>query len=194
MSTFKITEPGFYVNRFGEKIEIEARDEEDNLDYATYPWRATSKHTPQDTYSRDGKVGLYWDEDSRDIVDVWEEPGVQHSKTPSYNLELISERFRALEEGRSLSFPAGNGFDFDVIATLDNITVHTYRLLNKNTPWSLIPLTRTITTKLWVYKITCNYADSSKVETLIFRGERPSPGGECLGAIEGSEQTEEVEV
>ncbi len=53
--------------------------------------------------------------------------------------------------------------------------------------WSLIPLKRTLTTKLWVY-------DASDGDAYLERTEYPNSNlGRCLGAIEGSELiTEEL--
>lgn len=186
--TFRITQPGSYRNRRGEKVEIFRNCNFPR--YSEYPWGSKERG--------------YLDTDS-DIVGVWEkptmandnlwlpaldieEPEVQSPKTSEYNLELVSERFRALEDGRSIKNQYG-----ETVAPGDlNDEWVCGRVAINDGPWSLVPLKRKVTTRLYVYQ------DSAIPKTVVRRepnqwSDSDYDGWACLGAIEGSEQIEEVD-
>lgn len=101
-----------------------------------------------------------------------------------YRLELVSERFRALEDGRSIQM---QGFD---AITPGRHKVFAHGIVEGTGPWSLVPLKRTCVTKLWVFEVFTG-------SMFAVRGITPPPGTStthCLGAIEGSEETREEDL
>lgn len=222
--TFRITEPGFYVNGRGEKVELK------NTSNIWWPWMDIHCRT----YDAEGNH-LLTQVSELDIVGMWEKPdyeipanpfvigldgkeqciksisdnekkygehispefctlnsdddrfnlkGIdQHTSESIYDLTKISERFRALEDGRSIN---NNGS----IYTKKDMHHYCGTLTSPLHVWSLVPLTRTVTTRLYVY------LNHSETYYTIRRSEIPEVSdwqrSKCLGAIEDSELIEEV--
>lgn len=187
--TLRITRPGLYVNRLGEKVEI-LRKELDRWIGHTH-W-----------YTDSGKLFVH-KEDEEDLVDVWKEPkltetvitgSTTHSdgrrtydtkeQSVTYDLTKVSERFRALEDGRSLRL-ANDRYTLGII-NLENKHSAAQSLQSENLEWSFVPETKRVVTKLWVYE----HGDKYKVARSENGKNLNEAGGwwYVLGAIEGSEQ------
>lgn len=200
--SFRITGPGSYRNRRGERVVI---DRERNC--SAWPWESNKGFR----YNNDGQCSGFAIDRARDIVGVWEEPtflqevqerlkeASEHFKKeqPNYDLTRVSERFRALEDGWSLK--AINSKDRNYTHVFSPNQHHTefncaLICFGKDWDWSLVPQKRKVVTKLWVYE----YYNEDGANTFhTFRSERKEPDGThrtCLGAIEGSEITTEEEV
>ncbi len=188
---FQITGPGTYKTRGGRVAEIE------------YVSKAPGEfiycgfiHGDEggDTWKACGQYGAN-NPSEHDIVGVWEESlapqvaelGIDtHTSEYTYDLTKISERFRALEDGRSLQ----NQFN-NVVRPDELDSSYVYILIDKDYTWSLVPLKRKVVTKEYIYQ----HIDSGRIlQPVRFDYPLTSNDYKCLGAIEGSEQTEEVEV
>lgn len=192
--TFRITGPGFYVNRRGEKVDITSRTA-NSRDYSHYKWVAQN-NIPAYCYKDCGRTDLYGSASDEDVVGVWEESiahqvsklGIdQHTSEYVYDLTKVSERFRALEDGRTL-LCIGSTMSIGYTpedAKADSIAGF---IATADKKWSLVPETKRAVTKLWVYT-----RDGSDINTWTQRSELPTGVIRCLGAIEGSELTEEVD-
>lgn len=200
--TFRITGSGFYVNRRGEKVEIVCYDRQADFWVDSNGKRYTLNGTSRriDCYDIVGvwkevaqevpKLGI--DQHTAEYLNTAKVPPEEEAEMQAaitgYNLTKISERFRALEDGRSLKFKEDNVFNINTIryGLCDEIS----QFVGNSWHWSLIPLTRTITTRLWVYRT------SNTLETYVCRSENglPHDGEVCLGAIEGSGISDEVEI
>lgn len=207
--TFRITGSGLYVNRKGERVEVVSR-----LPAARasdmFKWVGVGT-TPNYAYTDGGFVDGWGSPGNHDIVGVWEEPSARTlnvafansitdemvsnilretecrcNKTSSYDLTKVSQRFKALEDGRSIQY-------LKTVVTPDQLYLAGMFILHDEGPWSLVPhppRTNKWVTKLWVYANTT----FEEPWHLVERSEVPNPHQDCLGAIEGSEQVSEVEV
>lgn len=189
MNNFKITGPGTYRTRDGKKIKIFRLEHP----FMIYNWGSDISSYTDEGYRWIGGEG------PDDIVAVWEEASSGWEKLPTlkdyapelfeYDLTKVSERFRAIEDGQTLTCEGRGAFNKESLEDGSYLI----ELVHGEGTWSLVPLKRKVKTKLYIYwdingelsqlrsRLPVNDPDSLSYSKLI-------------GAIEGSELTHEEEV
>lgn len=200
--TFHITGPGLYVNSRGERVEIMGPSAD-----ATFPWIDSLGRT----YRHNGSWSAAPNNiDPQDIIGVWtashdrldleyEIPDNPHVlgfdeedkgfKSVTYDLTECSGRFLALEAGRSVQYTTS--FGHSVIISTSNMASYADRLIQNGRDWSLVPETKRVVTKEYIFQ-DC-HGGLHKARRTEEDSKKPVLW-KCLGAIEGSEQEEGIEV